>query len=604
MKLFKKSTDPDSSVVTEKKKFFKKPNITKASFKPTKKKVKIFLALVLLIAACIGLYVLFFVDDEQIALTDFTSYGDLSTVLEGTGTTTPYDSQSVTFPSDADILEVYVSAGDTVTIGQPLYVQDDSEVDDAIEEYQDTIDDYNDTIDDYNDSLSDLAENMADCSITADFDGKISDISIEVGDDVNNGTFVATLIDDSKMTVTQYYGYEYEDQIYVGMDATLSVPDQMMVLNGTISEIKYVNYITSVGNSCFAVTIEVVNPGSLTENMSVASYLNSSTGETIFPAEDGTLEYYNETTISAGISSEVLGVYVDDYEEVYAGQLLFSLDSSDYSDSYTSIQSKIVSAEDRIEYYQEKIEEAEESREDYAVCAEIDGRVIMINAYTSRDPSEGQTAVVIYDLEKMEFTANIDELDIENITMNMPVTVTYSTSSNTVVYEAYVSEISYEATNSNGVAYFPITVEIPSDSALSSGVNVSYSIDIGDTGEGVLVPLDALKSTTEGTAIFVKSTTPIEGALELGDDVVPDGFYAIPITLLNMNTTYALVEGDVTEGMEVFTRYQTTAPSGGDTTSDSGETEMEMGMMMGMEMGMSSGMPSGMPSGMSGPGGR
>ena len=60
-----------------------------------------------------------------------------------------------------------------------------------------------------------------------------------------------------------------------------------------------------------------------------------------------------------------------------------------------------------------------------------------------------------------------------------------------------IDPVSYThlATNSNGVAYFPITITIPSGGALSAGVNVSYSITVGDESEGVLAPIAALKST-------------------------------------------------------------------------------------------------------------
>lgn len=51
----------------------------------------------------------------------------------------PADSVTYTTASEAEITGVYVSAGDTVEVGDLLYTQDDSELDDQIEEYQDQI---------------------------------------------------------------------------------------------------------------------------------------------------------------------------------------------------------------------------------------------------------------------------------------------------------------------------------------------------------------------------------------------------------------------------------------------------------------------------------
>lgn len=90
------------------------------------------------------------------ALTETTTYGTLSTAIEGTATTTPNDSVTVTTASAAEILEVYVSAGDTVEAGDLLYVQDDAQLDEEIETYQDEIAELEEELDGYYDQLADL----------------------------------------------------------------------------------------------------------------------------------------------------------------------------------------------------------------------------------------------------------------------------------------------------------------------------------------------------------------------------------------------------------------------------------------------------------------
>ena len=212
------------------------------------------------------------------------------------------------------------------------------------------------------------------------------------------------------------------------------------------------------------------------------------------------------------------------------------------------------------------------------------------------------TAVSVYNLDSMTISANIDELDIDNITMGMEVTITQSGAEDDTYYTGTVTEISYEATNSNGVAYFPITITIPSEGNLSAGVNVSYTITVGDESEGVLAPIAALKSTSEGTCLFVKSDTRPENAVDLEDGVVPDGFYAVPVETGVSNSQYVRILSGVEEGVEVFTRYQTTAPSGGETTSESQDSSTQ-GDFPGGDFS-SGGMPSfgggGMPGGMGG----
>ena len=575
------------------------PQETPQVSKKTRRKFPIKRAVALIVAAAVvvgggfGIKTLFFQNETQTALTETTTYGSLSTVIEGTGTTMPADSVTYTTASTTEITGVYVSAGDTVEAGDLLYTQDDSELDEEIEEYQDELTELQNTLSDASDQLSELNERLADLKVTAPFSGRITDVTVRTGDTVGSGTKLATLVDDSKMTLTQYFSYAYEDQVYVGMKAGVSIASLMTTLDGTVTEIKKVDRVTAEGTRCFAVTVTLDNPGALTEGMSGAGYLLTDGGEKLYPAVEGTLEPYASEDITATESGKLTAVNVDDYEMVTAGTTLFVIDGSDLEDQVETTQRSITQTQEKITQTQEKITEAEEKRSDYQVTAEISGKIIMVGVQEGESPRQaGQTAVTLYNLDAMTITANIDELDIDNITMGMEVDITQSGAESDTHYTGTVTAISYEATNTNGVAYFPITITIPSEGALSAGVNVSYTITVGDESEGVLAPIAALKSTSEGTCLFVKADTRPDNAVDLEDGVVPDGFYAVPVETGVSNSQYVRILSGVEEGVEVFTRYQQAAPSGGDTTSQSGEEQEFQGMG-----DFSGGRPSGMEPG-------
>ena len=568
------------------------PKKTRRKF-PIKRAVALVVAAAVVVGGGFGIKTLFFQNETQTALTETTTYGSLSTVIEGTGTTMPADSVTYTTASTTEITGVYVSAGDTVEAGDLLYIQDDSELDEEIEEYQDELTELQNTLSDASDQLSELNERLTDLKVTAPFSGRITDVTVRTGDTVGSGTKLATLVDDSKMTLTQYFSYAYEDQVYVGMKAGVSIASLMTTLDGTVTEIKKVDRVTAEGTRCFAVTVTLDNPGALTEGMSGAGYLLTDGGEKLYPAVEGTLEPYASEDITATESGKLTAVNVDDYETVTAGTTLFVIDGSDLEDQVETTQRSITQTQEKITQTQEKITEAEEKRSDYQVTAEIGGKIIMVGVQEGEFPRQaGQTAVTLYNLDAMTITANIDELDIDNITMGMEVDITQSGAESDTHYTGTVTAISYEATNTNGVAYFPITITIPSEGALSAGVNVSYTITVGDESEGVLAPIAALKSTSEGTCLFVKADTRPDNAVDLEDGVVPDGFYAVPVETGVSNSQYVRILSGVEEGVEVFTRYQQAAPSGGDTTSQSGEEQEFQGMG-----DFSGGRPSGMEPG-------
>lgn len=585
-----------------------------APARPGKKRrpKRLILAAVVIIAAvggAVGLRQLFFSPAEQTALTERTTYGSLSTTIEGTGTTVPADSVTYTAASDSEITGVYVSAGDTVEEGQLLYTQDSTELDEQIETYQDEITELENTLSDAQSQLTDLKESIAALSVTTPFAGRVTDVTVEVGDSVNAGTKLATLVDDSQMTLTQYFSYAYEDQVYVGMKAGISVASLMRTFEGAVTEIKKVDRVTTEGTRCFAVTVTVENPGALAAGMSGAGYLEADSGEKLYPAVEGTLEYYASKDIIAETGGELTAVNVSDYESVSKGEQLFSIDGSDLEKQVESVERSITQTQEKITQTQEKITQTEEQRADYNVTAEISGKVIMVGVQEGESPRQaGQTAVTLYNMDSMTITANIDELDIDNITMGMEVDITQSGAEADTHYIGTVTAISYEATNTNGVAYFPITITIPSDGALSAGVNVSYTITVGDESEGVLAPIAALQSTTAGTCLFVKADSRPDNAVDLEDGVVPDGFYAVPVETGVSNSQYVHILSGVEEDAEVFTRYQQAAPSGGDTTSqgeDSQEFEgrpgfFEGGAMPGGNMGGGAMPGGGMQGGMSG----
>ena len=566
------------------------------------------LVLALAVGAALGGKALFFSGEEQTPLTEQTTYGSLSTTLSGTGTTMPADSVTYTTASEAEITGVYVSAGDTVEVGDLLYTQDDSELDDQIEEYQDQITEQENQLDDYQEQLAQLQEEIAALTVTAPFAGRITDVAVDVGDNVAAGTKLATLVDDSQMCLTQYFSYAYEDQVYVGMKAGVSVASLMLNQEGTVTDIQMVDRVTAEGTHCFAVTVTLDNPGAFTEGMTGAGYLVADSGEKLYPSVEGELEYRRSQDLTAEVGGEVTGIGAVDYEQVSAGAVLVQLDGADYQKQVESVNKQITQTQEKIVQLQEKSAETEEKRSDYAVTAELAGKIIMVNVREGESPREaGQTAVVLYNLDSMTITANIDELDIDGIAMGMEVDITQSGAESDTHYTGTVTEISYEATNSNGVAYFPITITIPSGGALSAGVNVSYSITVGDESEGVLAPIAALKSTSQGTCLFVKADAAPDNAVELEDGVVPDGFYAVPVETGVSNSPYVRILSGVEEGVEVFTRYQQAAPNGGDTTSQGEEPSDfpgggEMPDFSGGEMpdfggGMPGGMGGGMPGG-------
>lgn len=548
--------------------------LPKKGKKPSRKQMLLALAVVAVLAAAFGIYQLFFAAEEKIALTGTTTYGTLDEAIEGSGTTTPAD--SVTYDINGTVLEWYVSAGGEVQEGDLLYVLDSTDAEDDILDAEVELEDLYE-------QLSELQENIAGQTVTAAFSGRVEGISAEKGKKVQSGATLCKLVDDSSMKATLYFSYSYQNDISKGTQLTMSVPDQMLALTGRVTDVQYVDYVTSEGMKCFAVTIEVTNPGSLTEGMNVTCWLEGADGSEIYAATDAALEYADSETITAGASGELTSVNVVDYQRVSAGQTLFYIDASGY-------QTQLETVQKQIESYEEKITDLQESiATEYTRYADISGRVVTADYSRNRMTGTDVGSVVIYDQTSMQISVNIDELDADRLTQGMAVTVYRETSSNTVYYDATLSYLSLEATsNSSGVSTFAAEITIDSKGELSSGVTVYYSIDTSEgesngTEETVLAPISALCSYDDGYYLIVQSDKKPGNAIdpeEVGGSVTdyPKGYYAVPVEVGSYNGSYIQILSGVEQDQTVFLRYQNAAPGGGDSTSTVGGDESGSGM--------------------------
>lgn len=581
--------------------------------------------LALLGGLAFGVYWLFFKEEPQVPMTSKTTFGALDRAIEGSGSTVPAETLTITAASRAAIEEVFVKAGDYVEEGQLLYTQDDSEIDEQIAKYneeiagyedeiveyelaildqQKAIADYNTKIAGYYTDIAELNATLGSLNVRAPFSGKISKLNARLEQNVNANTTLAQLTDETTMTLTQYFSYAYADQVTVGMAAKISVSGQMLTLDGRVSEISWIERITEEGMKCFSVTVELANPGVLTAGTSAACYLITDSGMQIYPAIEGTLAYKSSESIMPEVSGELTAIYVADYDQVSAGQILFVIDGSSYDTqldnirkqiesaekSITSAEKQITNYEKKIEQTQEKIEtvqtsiaETEENRANFAKRSEISGKVMYCNAQVGSRPNTASSLITIYNMETMTISVNFDELDVDYIKEGTAVTITRTSASRNSYYQGTVTYLSPEATSSNGVATFAATIEIDSKGELSSGVSVTYSISLGDSEEGVLAPLSALKSHDDQYYLYIKADARPANAVDLEAPAVevPEGFWAVPVEVGNSNAQYIRILSGVEKGVEVFTRYRQQAPSGGSSTSEKQDEEMNFEDMFG-----------------------
>jgi multidrug resistance efflux pump len=83
--------------------------------------------------------------------------------------------------------------------------------------------------------------------VAAPFAGKTLNVTVKKGDQVGEGSSVATMVDDSKMRLKLYFSYAYIDIIEEGMKSTVSIPQSMATVEGRVTNIERIKRIMPEG---------------------------------------------------------------------------------------------------------------------------------------------------------------------------------------------------------------------------------------------------------------------------------------------------------------------------------------------------------------------
>ena len=460
------------------------------------------------IAIALVVLVWYFVFREDVSkgevMTDFVTRGSIQSMVEGSGTTKAKDSATVT-PGSGTILELFVQEGDQVTAGQQLYRMDDTTARDAVTEAQKSVDNCNK-------ELQAVYDKIAELSITAPHAGNLREVAdLKVGDTVNEGDTIATLVNDTKLRLSLYYSYAYEGDIKVGQTAQISIPAIMAPVTGKVEQINKVRFVSPEGATHFEVVLVLDNPGTLAEGMDASAGLTAADGTPIYPYQNGKLEYYESTKITAKATGPVERVSLLNYGDVKAGQLLVQLGAKDTDE-------EIASKENALKAAQEKLEEATKELEKYNAVAPIDGTVLQCSLTEGQEVSSGQ-GITIADTSQMIIEIQVDERNARYIKAGMMVDINqYGTP-----YVGIVESVSMTASGENGVASIPAVVTVDNyDGSMIPGTYAEYSFVASESEDCLTVPVQAVKYVSFAN-VQLPETLDADPSAGMDDGMMDDG---------------------------------------------------------------------------------
>ena len=491
---------------------------------------------------------------ETEIMTAEVQYGSITATVEGSGMTRAKNSEAITITTAGTMSEVFVTEGQQVTAGDPLFTVDSPAARTAVDKARADVAGYEK-------QLSALQKDIAGLNLTAPHAGKImlgeDAPKLNPGEEISKGTVVAQLNDDTKMRLEQYYSYAYAGDLYVGQKVEVSVPTLMTTISGTVEAVHMVSRITPEGSKLFSAEILVDNEGALTAEM-VASATVTVDGETVYPYEPGKLEYYRTTDLKSTVNGTILVNNLVDYLQVSAGQVLVQIYGESSENEMFNIQQSLETA-------QEELEKAEKNLANCSAVAPIDGTVIGLTLQPGDEINTQNPIVTISDTSTLTVSATVDERNISYVKAGMMVDLNQWDTLATGTVES----VSLSSTVNNGVATYPMTITADNyEGTLQVNSSINYTLIASQNDNCLVLPLQAVRTVTMedgsmATVVYVQGDRP-DNAIEVPfvEEEIPEGYWAVPVEIGIQDNYNVEIKSGVEEGTVVFTQMQSASTWG------------------------------------------
>ena len=459
-------------------------------------------------------------------------------------------------------------------------------------------------------------------------DGTLSELRVDIGDEVKEGDVLAVLendeldatiqdleyalweLDDEIMgtspgatvvtvrspiagRVMKLYGQVGDDALAVyrkyGAVALLSTDGRMKVefdvAEGTSVELGETLFVSGMGavvGTTFSVegevtdlymqgTKAVVTINDDTLPMDADATVTNGMGEIV---GTGTLEINKPMAVSA-YGGTIRQIRVNVGDEIERKDTIYVLEDSPLTLTQESLRIQREAAA-------EELEEAKEQRENLIILAPCDGVIAYVEALeVGSSVTAGTTLLSILEGEDMTLTIAVDELDVVSVQEGQPVSITVDALSDLTV-EGTVEKIAPVGSGESGVTTYDVKLSFDAaGTGIRAGMNATGEILVASVEDALYIPVEALMTVNDQYCVLTAS-----------------GSYQ-PVETGIMNDEYVQILSGLEAGDLVC--YESDASSSSATSMDmGGMVVVDMGGMTGAQMG---GMPSGdMPSGSMGGG--
>lgn len=455
--------------------------------------------------------------------------GDISIGVETTGQLNPSNSGGLTMPGSRTkssnfqiVIEEYlVEEGDELKQGQLVAKLSSPNLFTKIEEKEEELENKINQLSKISRTPAEEIDNLdpsKGITIISPISGRMINLDIEQGNELDLGQTIGTVVDDTKY-VAEVKAFKAEfDKLKTGQKVLLDFSHFQNQCEAFITEKNPNRMMFKKPGDEFAtsfiyeVGITGDNPGLVQPGMKASLIINDNNGTLTSLKNKAEITGYvdQHRLMNTTVKAIVTELHTSNMAIVEKGDPILTMAGNDIQELF---QEKL----NEIRELRNELRDLESQTNNLEIRAPMDGIVARLNKQAGENVTPGEWIGHLYTVKDMRIWAQIDDIDILNVKQGARTTVRVDAIPDKT-FEGEVGNVSTMGTDINGIAKFRVEIKVQGSSELRPGMQARVFIHGGSAENVLLVPLEAIfeEDTKTMVEILDENGTPEIVQVKLG----------------------------------------------------------------------------------------
>ncbi|HLP86326.1 MAG TPA: efflux RND transporter periplasmic adaptor subunit [Candidatus Paceibacterota bacterium] len=157
---------------------------------------------------------------------------------------------------------------------------------------------------------------------------------------------------------------------------------------------------------------------------------------------------------------------------------------------------------------QGQVEQATAAYNNTVITAPADGTITSIDIKTGELAQALKEVIILQDVSNIYLEANVNEANIANLSVGLPVDITYDAFGSDVIFKGNITKIDPSSTIISGVVNYKITASVEQADNLRPGMTANMTIKAKEKNHVITVPSRAVLTDTDGSKTIRVVTNP------------------------------------------------------------------------------------------------